>query len=282
VPAQLVRQLIETKQEATISGQRRNLSVFFSDIQDFTGISESLTPNELASQLSEYFTVMTDVIIKHSGTVDKFIGDAVMAFWGAPVEMKSHASEACHAALECQKKIKELNQKWSNEGKKPFHTRIGIGTGEIIVGNMGSDQRLNYTVIGDTVNLASRLEGLNKDYGTKIIVSQSTVEHLSDDFALRLLDFVHAKGKLEPATIYELVAEKGDISTLDLECVKSFNEAMTLYKEREWDKAMKIFKRFCDKKPHDRACLILMERCAAYKIIPPHEDWCGEAVRGKV
>src|SRR5262249_23515961 len=157
-----------TNQEARISGQRRELTILFSDIKDFTSISEALRPAEIAAQLSEYLNSVTEAIVEESGTVDKYIGDAVMAFWGAPLELKNHAAAACRAALRAQKRIKELNASWAAEGRPAFCTRIGINTGEVIVGNMGSEQRLNYTVIGDPVNLASRLEGINKNYGTRI------------------------------------------------------------------------------------------------------------------
>lgn len=278
VPAQLVRQLIQAKQEARISGQRKNITVFFSDITDFTNTTESTTPNELASQLSEYFSAMTEIIIQHNGTVDKYIGDSIMAFWGAPVPMNDHALQACMAALACQERLKELDLKWRNEGKKIFKTRIGINTGDIIVGNIGSEQRLNYTVIGDAVNVASRLERLNKDYGTKIIISESTVKQLPGDFVFRVLDFVVVKGKTEPVTIYELVAEKGDISTVDLEFYKSFNRAIELYKKREWIEAATWLKKLLMKRPEDLACKIYIERAESFLIDPPGQDWGGEHI----
>ncbi len=278
VPAQLVRQLIETNQEAVVGGQRRDITVFFSDVADFTSISESLTPNELTAQLSEYLSAMTDTIMKYNGTVDKYIGDAVMAFWGAPIELKNHAELACRAALECQKRGEELNARWAKEGKKPFHTRIGINSGEIVVGNMGSTQRLNYTIIGDEVNLASRMESLNKVYGTSCIISESTVSQISKDFALRLLDFVVVSGKTKPATIFELVAEKGDVRSIDLEYLKGFNECFEQYKNRNWDGALSALEDLLQVKPNDKAALLLKKRCEGFKITPPPEKWRGEFV----
>jgi class 3 adenylate cyclase len=278
VPAQLVRQLIQAKHEARISGQRKNITVFFSDIADFTQTTENTTPNELAAELSEYFSAMTEVIIEHNGTVDKYIGDSIMAFWGAPVPMNDHAVQACLAALKCQERLKELAVKWQTEGRRMFKTRIGINTGDIIVGNIGSEQRLNYTVIGDAVNVASRLERLNKDYGTGIIVSESTVEQLPADFAIRVLDFVVVKGKTEPVTIYELVAEKGDISAVDLDFLKTFNQAIDLYKNRQWEEAAKRLKRLLIKKPADTACKIYIERAESFLANPPDRDWNGEHI----
>jgi adenylate cyclase len=221
---------------------------------------------------------MTEIIIQHNGTVDKYIGDSIMAFWGAPVPMNDHALQACMAALACQERLKELDLKWRNEGKKIFKTRIGINTGDIIVGNIGSEQRLNYTVIGDAVNVASRLERLNKDYGTKIIISESTVKQLPGDFVFRVLDFVVVKGKTEPVTIYELVAEKGDISTVDLEFYKSFNRAIELYKKREWIEAATWLKKLLMKRPEDLACKIYIERAESFLIDPPGQDWGGEHI----
>lgn len=281
IPDEVVRELIRTKQEAVISGKRKKMTVFFSDVVDFTRISERLTPNELSSQLSEYFSAMTAVIIRHGGTVDKFIGDAIMAFWGAPGDMADHAKNACLAALGCQKAAKELGRKWEREGKMAFRTRIGINTGEMVVGNIGSEQRLSYTVIGDAVNLASRLEGLNKAYGTHVIVSQATLDDLPDDFAYRLLDVVLVQGKTEPVPIYELVADKGDITSLDAEFLHLFSRAVAAYRNRQWDIAKAKFSKLLDNKPGDRACQIFVERCEEYKLKPPPDDWAGEYAHAK-
>jgi len=278
VPAQLVRQLIESKQEARISGLRRNITVFFSDVEGFTSISETLTPNELATRLSEYLNEMTAIILRHQGTVDKYIGDSIMAFWGAPIDQHDHAERACRAALECQARLREMAAKWQEEGKTPFHTRIGINSGEIVVGNIGSEQRFSYTAIGDAVNLASRLEGINRVYGTRIIVSQNTAGRLPDDFALRLLDFVMVRGKSEPVKIYELVAEKGDITSLDMDYLKYFNRAVALYQQRDWDSAIRCFSKLAEKRPHDPTCGMYLRRCEAFNITPPPEDWNGEYV----
>lgn len=278
VPAQLVRQLIQTNQEAVISGQRRNLTVFFSDVADFTTISEKLTPKELTSQLSDYLNELTDIIIAQQGTVDKYIGDAIMAFWNAPLDIANHPGKACTAALACQRRGAELASDWKRAGKAPFVTRIGLHTGDIIVGNMGSNQRLNYTIIGDAVNLASRLEGLNKIYGTEIIISQQVYEHVADEFEVRLLDFVVVKGRTEPVTIYELVSEKGEVTANDLEFLRYFNEGVMAYKQRQWDRALRIFGRSLERRPDDPAGKIFSERCNQFKVSPPDEDWAGEYV----
>jgi class 3 adenylate cyclase len=276
VPDQLVRQLIQTNQEARVSGVRQNLTVFFSDVADFTSISERLTPKELAGQLSEYLNELTEVVHARRGTVDKYIGDAIMAFWNAPLSVPDHPREACAAALECQRRCDALAARFEAAGRPPFVTRIGLHTGDIIVGNMGSAQRLNYTVIGDAVNLASRLEGLNKVYGTRVIISDDTYRRVADDFEVRLLDFVVVKGRTEAVTIYELVAERGEVTAGDLEFLRYFNEGVMAYKNRQWDKALRIFGRSLERRPDDKAGRIFGDRCRQFQVSPPPEDWTGE------
>lgn len=275
-PDLLVRQLLANKQTAEISGQRRNLTILFSDISDFTTISEQLTPNELASQLSEYFDEMSSIIINHGGTIDKYIGDAIMAFWGAPLAMKDHANQACLAALACEKKIKDLAVKWKIENKPIFNVRVGINTGEVIVGNLGSSYRLSYTVMGDAVNLAERLQDLNKSYNTSILIGQATLNELPDDYAYRLVDIVVVKGKTEPLPIYELVALKGDITSLDAEFLHLFSDAVHYYVKKDWARAKMRFVKLLHFKPKDHACEIFIQRCDEYEKNPPPEDWAGE------
>jgi class 3 adenylate cyclase len=276
VPANLVRQLIETNQEARIGGKLRELTVFFSDVADFTAITEQLSPNELTLQLSEYFDHLTAAILAHKGTVDKYIGDSVMAFWGAPIEIEDQAGQACRAALECQRRVRELSKKWKAEEKTEFHTRIGLSTGEIVVGNIGSEQRLNYTVIGDPVNLASRLEGLNKAYRTEILISEETYERCRESVEVRLLDFVIVKGKSEPVRIYELIGEKGDISPRRKEFLTRFNKAIDLYLTRQWDAALKILGALLEKEPDDFVTQLYVKRCQEFQTNPPEPDWVGQ------
>jgi adenylate cyclase len=276
VPSQLVRQLMESGLEASASGQRREVSIFFSDVADFTTISETMKPSELASHLTEYFNEMTHIIMDNQGTVDKYIGDAIMAFWNAPLEIKDHAHAACRSALRIQDSLRALEKKWVAQEKPVFRTRIGLNTGDVVVGNMGSDQRLNYTIIGDPVNLASRLESLNKYYGSNIIISQFTYEKCSNDFEVRTLDYVLVKGKTKAVSIYELLAEKGDISTLDKEYNQYYEEAISFYLKREWAKAIEIFERLLNQKPKDGPCMMFLERCRNYVVNPPPNSWTGE------
>ncbi len=276
VPSQLVRQLMETGLEASASGQRREVSIFFSDVADFTTISEAMKPSELASHLTEYFNEMTNIIMENQGTVDKYIGDAIMAFWNAPLEIRDHAQAACRSALRIQDSLRALEKKWVAQEKPVFRTRIGLNTGDVVVGNMGSEQRLNYTIIGDPVNLASRLEALNKYYDSSIIISQFTYEKCSSDFEVRTLDYVLVKGKTKAVSIYELLAEKGDISTLDKEYNQYYEEAISFYLRREWDQAIEIFERLLTQKPKDGPCRMFLERCQAYAVEPPPDSWTGE------
>jgi adenylate cyclase len=275
VPGNLVRQLIETQQEARIGGKLKELTVFFSDIANFTAITEDLAPNELTLQLSEYFNVMTKVIAAHMGTVDKYIGDAVMAFWGAPVDMSDHALQACRAAVACQREIDALSTAWRASGKYEFHTRIGLATGEVVVGNVGSDQRLNYSVIGDPVNLASRLEGLNKSYKTGVLISEDTYQACAEHIEARLIDFVVVKGKVEPVRIYELIGERGDISPRQKESIKLFSRAIAAYLARDFEDASNFLADLKTRDPSDAVIDLYIARCQAFKAEPPPADWKG-------
>src|SRR5262245_28292167 len=211
VPADLVSQLVGQKQDASLGGVSRRLTILFSDIANFTSISEHLEPEMLVQDLCEYFNVISRAILAERGTLDKYIGDSVMAFWGAPVEIDEHAYRACVSAVTAQDRLASLFRQWESKGKTRFATRIGIHTAEVVVGNMGYEERLNYTVIGDGVNLASRLEGLNKFYGTSTLVSHATQELVRDCFEFRRVDRVAVKGKTEGVDVFELLALKGDI-----------------------------------------------------------------------
>jgi class 3 adenylate cyclase/CHASE2 domain-containing sensor protein len=203
----LMHEIVEQKRELKLGGDKREVTVFFSDIRGFTPISEKLAPEELVHLLNEYLTEMTDLVMKYDGTVDKFIGDAVMALWNAPLTQKEHAELACKSAIEQIKKLRELKEKWESEGLPPIDIGIGINTGSAIVGNMGSEDRFDYTAIGDTVNLAARLESLNKEKGTNIIISQSTYDLVKDKFKTKPLGEVKVKGKSKAVKVYELIAE---------------------------------------------------------------------------
>lgn len=207
LPAELVRQLVEQGKGGELGGEKYELTIFFSDIANFTSTTEKLDAQQLMLQLSEYFDEVTKLIMGQNGTIDKYIGDGVMAFWGAPTKVDISAEKACYAALAVQKRIKELNLQWEAEGRPRFDTRIGLHTGEAIVGNVGSNECMNYSAIGDSVNLASRLEELNKEFGTQIIISEATWLQVHERFQCRPLGDVRVKGKNRSVTVFELVSE---------------------------------------------------------------------------
>ncbi|MFA4906621.1 MAG: adenylate/guanylate cyclase domain-containing protein [Candidatus Margulisiibacteriota bacterium] len=276
VPAELVRRLIDTGEEARLGGHQRELTVFFSDISGFTTIAEAMSPEALMLYLSEYLDELTKILSAEQGTVDKYIGDGIMAFWGAPVHDDDHAFHACAAALACQEKLRELNKKWQSQGKSPLATRIGIATGETVVGNVGSSERINYTVMGDNVNLASRLEGVNKLYRTKIMVSQATCEAVADKFWFRPLGIVAVKGKREGTAIYELAGrkEEGPPDAAAQLC-REFARGFEAYLARDWDGALEIFGNLWEKFPADAPTELFLSRCRHYRDNPPGPDWQG-------
>lgn len=276
VPATLVKQLIESGENVIIGGKDRELTLFFSDIADFTAISESIPPKELMLQLSEYFDEVTQIIESEKGTVDKFIGDAVMAFWGAPIVNDDHAGMACRAALRCQKEINVLNMEWEKRGMRPFYTRIGLHTSYNVVGNMGSKQRMNYTVLGEGVNLASRLEGANKIYSTSIIISKSTHRYVQSRFVCRILDQIAVKGNSQSVVIYELLAENNSPESEKLKGLADrFQDAYNLYLKREWGAARGLLQSLLHDFPDDKVSVFYMERCDKYLASEPDESWNG-------
>ncbi len=275
VPDGLVRELISLNKEAILEGERRSMTIYFSDIAGFTSISEKLSPEELVEQLSQYLGSASKIITDHHGTLDKYIGDAIMAFWGAPTPMEDHALQACLSAIEHKRVLRLANQELERMGKMPFADRIGIHTGEVIVGNMGSENRLNYTVIGDSVNLASRLESINKYYGTEIIISEPTYAIVKDFVEVRVLDLVAVKGKHNAIEIYELVCEKEEAS-LEVQKFNSlFNEAVNQYRNRNFQDALKIFQETLRIKSSDLASRVYIDRCENYLRNPPDENWNG-------
>lgn len=210
VSKEVVNELLANPDLLKLGGEKKEITVFFSDVRGFTTISESLSPENLVTLLNDYLSVMTDIIIEYRGTIDKYMGDAIMAFWGAPIPEKDHAYLACLAALKQVKELAKLQEKWREQNWPKLDIGAGLNTGEAVVGNMGSSRRMDYTVMGDTVNLASRLEGANKTYYTHIIISESTYEKVKDRVVVRELDYIRVKGKLKPVTIYELLDIKNE------------------------------------------------------------------------
>lgn len=207
MPSDLVKILIDKKQEAKIGGVEKDLAVMFTDIEGFTTISEKMDPLDITEHLSIYFYEMEQVISQYNGTIDKYIGDAIMAFWGAPLDIDKPLVKVVTCAIDMQKKLDVLNKQWEKDGKPVLKTRIGIHFGKTLVGNIGSPNRMNYTIIGDTVNIASRLESINKKYGTKIMLSQNVVEHVEHDFSFVYIDEIELKGKTKPTKIFTIKQE---------------------------------------------------------------------------
>jgi adenylate cyclase len=276
VDASVVDKLIENPELMALGGEERELTILFSDIQGFTTMSEKLTPHELVTLLNELLDELSLIIFKNKGTIDKYIGDAIMAFWGAPIPDENHAYNACVTAIEMQEKLKELRERWKKLGRPEIKMRIGINTGKVIVGNMGSKVKFNYTVIGDDVNLASRLEGANKEYGTSIMIGESTYEKVKDKVVARELDLLVVKGKTEPVKVYELIGlVNNTLPSWINEFVEVYHEALKLYREREWDRAIELFSRALEIYPDDYTCKLYIQRCLYFKEVPPPEDWSG-------
>ncbi|MCX7338751.1 MAG: cache domain-containing protein [Alphaproteobacteria bacterium] len=280
VPKSLVKKLIDKGIDVKIGGKSRHLTILFTDIANFTGISETYPPEKLMLHLSAYFEEMTNIIIKENGTIDKYIGDAIMSFWGAPHADQNHALHACKAALLCQRRLVDLNREWIFDKKPALNTRIGIHSGDVIVGNLGSFERMNYTILGDSVNLAARLEGTNKNYGTLIIISHATYKHIENFAIVRPLDIVAVKGKNEGVHIYELVALHGTNPLVlpteeQLNFCAKFTKAFQLYLDQRWDEAIAAFKELRLRYPEDLPCSLYIERCEQFAQTPPPKDWDG-------
>ena len=275
VPADLVIQLINQNIRPDLGVKQQDLTVFFSDISKFTSIVEKMEPDRLIQDLGVYFESISRTILENKGTIDKYIGDAVMAFWGAPVSMAGHAEKACQTAITVQNNLHKLFNQWDNQGKVPFLTRIGIHTGNVLVGNMGFKERLNYTVVGDTVNVSSRLEGINKVYGTEIIVSENTYKECHDIFEFRLLDRVSLLGRYQGMYIYELIAFKDDIDDKQYEINKCYETGLRYYFDQNWLYALNCFNTAIKYRPNDMPSQLMRERCRLYKKNPPPREWDG-------
>ncbi|CAO5679454.1 MAG: hypothetical protein HEEMFOPI_01572 [Holosporales bacterium] len=279
VPKNLVLKLMSKNQEIKLGGDAKKITILFSDIVNFSTISEGLSAQNLMEHISDYFDKLTQIIIKNQGTVDKYIGDSIMAFWGAPEDDDLQMYNACKTALLCQSEIEQMNKAWQEAHKPKLETRIGLHFGEAIVGNMGSTDRMNYTIIGDNVNLASRLEGINKYYGTKIIVSDAIYQALNQQFLMRPLDIVAVKGKTKGIKIYELIGLMDDEALMptpeQIEFVKTFNKIFDFYLHMNFDQALKMLYALKEKALYEATIDVYIERCLHYKENPPHEDWDG-------
>ena len=270
----VVSQIVESSGELELGGNTVEGTVYFSDIKDFTNIAESMQPKELVAYLNEYFSLASDLILKRDAMLDKYIGDAIMAIFGAPIPKADHAHLACLTALEIQRSLDVFYKKKSSQTPH-FTTRIGLNSGKMIVGNIGSTKRLDYTAIGDTVNLASRLEGVNKFFGTRIIISENVYKLAKDAIETRELDLIRVKGKNVPIRIYELVGERGTLNENAKEFLSLFHEALEFYRNKQFDKAARQFENLLDVKHDDGPCTTYVERSKLLAMQKLPEQWDG-------
>ena len=276
VAPEVVDQLVKNPGQLALGGETRELTVMFADVAGFTSLSEGRAPREIVELMNECFTALTGVIQGHGGTVDKFIGDAVMAFWNAPVEQADHAARACRATQDLLKALERLNVGWSARGLPRISMRVGLATGPALVGNVGSSSKFNYTVMGDTVNLASRLEGAAKVFGTLSLVAGSTVAAAAHAVPCRELDWLQVKGRSEPVPVFEVVA--GEPGLARLEAYERYGHGLAAYRQRRFDAAHEHFAAVLKAEPDDGPARELLRRCEEYLVNPPPPDWRGEHV----
>ncbi len=268
-------EIINNPDMLNLGGERKILTVFFADIGDFTHLSETLQPEEVVIRLNEYFHGMNDAIMEYNGTIDKFQGDSILAFWGAPIAQENHALLACQAALKCRRFLHKLEEEWVAWGLPPRTYRFGINTGEVVVGNIGSATRFEYTIIGDDVNLASRLEGANKSYGTQIMISEATYSFVKDSLIAREMDIIQVVGKTKPIKVYELVEEKEKVDEEKAMIIKRFEAGIRAYRSRQWEEAVSNFEHVLQLSPDDKPAKVYIQRCREYQQAAPAKDWNG-------
>ena len=267
---QVIDKMLASKKLPVLGGETRDVTVFFSDLAGFASISEKMTPAELVAFMNEYLSAMTDIIESKGGYVDKYIGDSIVAVFGAPADDSEHASNAARAALGCRARLDELNRDSAAfKGYKVAH-RMGLNSGAALVGNIGSRRRFNYSVMSDAVNVASRLEGANKYYGTTIAASEMTVELTGSTFAWRELDAIRVKGRATPVKIYELLAEAGEETPQQASAAAAYAQGLAYWRSREFDAAAKCFERVADV---DRPSALFLSRANAFASLPPGPDW---------
>jgi len=269
----LVKEIMDHPEKLKLGGEKREITVLFSDVRGFTSISEKLSPEELVALLNDFLSEMTDIILDNRGLVDKYMGDAIMALWNAPLDDSAHAKNACTASLKMVKRLKEFQKNWKRTDIPALNIGIGLNTGPAVVGNMGSRDRFDYTAMGDTVNLGSRLEGLTKQYSINTIVSQSTYELVKDEFLCKKLDKVAVKGKKEGIVIYELICRHDEASDAQKEQVLMFEEALTLYFEKNFRHALLKFRSL--EEGGEPSAKEFVHRCGVFITEPPLPDWDG-------
>jgi len=275
VSTTVAAEIIKNPDMLRLGGERKELTIFFTDIGNFTNLSEMLSPEEVVKHLNEYFEGMSNAILEYQGTINKFEGDAILAFWGAPIAQEKHALLTCQAALKCREFLSKLDEKWVAGGLPSRTYRFGINTGEVVVGNIGSSSRFEYTIIGDDVNLASRLEGANKHYGTEIMISETTYSLVKDTLIAREMDIIQVVGKTKPIKVYELVTEKEKIDENKTRIIEYFEAGIRDYRSRQWEDAITGFERVLQLSPDDKPAKVYIQRCREYQQVAPAKEWNG-------
>lgn len=269
----VVESITANREKLQLGGEEVEATVLFSDIAGFTTFSEGMSPRDLIMLLNEYFTPMTRIVLDSQGTLDKYIGDAIMAVWGVPLALPGHPRCACEAAIRMLEKLAELRDGWQMRGLPRISARIGIHTGPVLAGNVGSRDRFNYTVMGDTVNLASRLETVNKIYGTSALLSEDTQRQAGEAFLTREIDRIRVKGRSTPIAIYELLGLRREDP--EPAWLQAFASGLAAYRSRDWDLAKAHFEKTLFLSPGDTSSLVYLERCRRFKEMPPPADWDG-------
>jgi adenylate cyclase len=275
VSPDVAAEIIKNPDMLRLGGERKPLTIFFTDIGDFTNLTEMLSPEDVVRNLNTYFRGMTTAILEYNGTINRFEGDSILAFWGAPIPQEDHALLACKAALRCLGFLDYLEKMWIAWGYPPRTYRFGISTGEVVVGNIGTSSRFEYTIIGDDVNLASRLEGANKYYGTQVLISEKTYSLIKDMLITRELDIIRVAGKSKSVKVYELVAEKGKIDEREVQAFEHFEAGIHAYRSRQWEAAISCFTQVLRLMPEDKPARLYIQRCIEYQQIEPTQDWDG-------
>lgn len=274
----IVNDLLKNPEKVKLGGEKKNITVFFSDVRDFTSISEKLTPEQLSNCLNKYMTMMTDTLFEHNGTLDKYIGDAMVAYWGAPVDLQNHSYWAIKGALEMIERLPAINEEFEKEGFPQFKHGIGLNTGDCSVGNMGSNQIFSYTALGDNMNLGARLESLCKFYGVQLNISEYTKNsiplELQKEFVFRTLDKVKVKGKEKPVTIYEVLHPTHPLYK-ELDAISDYESAFQLYLQFQFEKAFDVIRSLHKRFPEDPTFERMMQTCKEFKETPPGHDWDG-------
>jgi adenylate cyclase len=276
VSPDMVNLLVRHPEQLFVGGEEKELTILFSDIAGFSTLSERMTPAELFAWLNRYLDGMTQIILKHGGTLDKYQGDGIMAFWGAPLPQEDHARRAVAAALEMSRHAESVNRAFTGEGMAAARTRIGVSTGRVMVGNIGSRERFNYTIIGDEVNLASRLEGINKVFGTAVIAGETTWQCVRDAVWGRELDRLRVKGRETPVTVHEVMGlNNSPPDEATRRALAAFDAGLQAYRRRQWREAAAAFESVLKARPGDRAAAVYTERCGVFEKHPPQDTWDG-------